>query len=84
MLQICEIFVYVNKRHKKMKNKCNCKCNDYKFNETKEHWFNQFKSEFLEVMNLGMDLRQNQLNGYCDKSGNEILNEWFDDKCKKF
>ncbi len=29
-----------------------------------------------KVMNLAMVLRQNQLNGYSDKSGNEVLAEY--------
>lgn len=38
------------------------------------------KSEFdqilLDVMNLGMSLRQNQLNGTSNESGVEVLNKW--------
>ena len=32
----------------------------------------------LDVMSLGMSLRQDQLNGWTDKSGNEILKEYMD------
>ena len=32
----------------------------------------------LDIMNLGMSLRQNQLNGWTDKSGNEVLKEYMD------
>lgn len=32
--------------------------------------------DLLEVMNLGMELRQNQLNGSDLRSGNEVLEEW--------
>lgn len=32
----------------------------------------------LDVMNLGMSLRQDQLKGWTDKSGNEILKEYMD------
>lgn len=32
--------------------------------------------DLLEVMNLGMELRQNQLNGTDLRSGNEVLEEW--------
>jgi hypothetical protein len=31
-----------------------------------------------DAMNLGMDLRQNQLDGSCDNSGNEVLKEYLD------
>lgn len=30
----------------------------------------------LDIMNLGMVLRQDQLNGYCDKSGNDVAQEY--------
>lgn len=30
----------------------------------------------LDVINLGMGLRQDQLNGWTDKSGNEVLKEY--------
>lgn len=36
-----------------------------------------------DVMNLGMTLRQNQLNGYSSKSGNEVLKEYLDGKTKE-
>jgi hypothetical protein len=32
----------------------------------------------LDVMNLGMSLRQDQLKGWTDKSGNEVLKEYMD------
>jgi len=32
----------------------------------------------LTVMNLGMDLRQNQLQGFRAKSGKEVLEEYLD------
>ena len=32
----------------------------------------------LDVMNLGMSLRQDQLTGWTDKSGNEVLKEYMD------
>ena len=32
----------------------------------------------LDVMNLGMSLRQDQLNGWTGKSGNEVLKEYMD------
>lgn len=31
-----------------------------------------------EIMNLGMELRQNQLNGSDTRSGNQVLKEYFD------
>lgn len=31
-----------------------------------------------DIMNLGMELRQNQLNGYDTRSGNEVMKEYFD------
>lgn len=36
-----------------------------------------------DIMNLGMSIRQDQLSGYCDKSGNEVLREWFKQNKKK-
>lgn len=36
----------------------------------------EIRSLCLSVMNLGMDLRQNQLNGFNCKSGNEVLEEF--------
>ena len=32
----------------------------------------------LDVMNLGMSLRQDQLNGWSSKSGNDVLKEYMD------
>lgn len=32
--------------------------------------------DLKNVMNLGMTLRENQLNGHSDKSGNAVLNEY--------
>lgn len=32
----------------------------------------------LDVINLGMSLRQNQLNGWTDKSGNEVLSDYLE------
>lgn len=32
----------------------------------------------LDIMNLGMSLRQNQLNGYTDKSGDDLVKEYMD------
>lgn len=37
----------------------------------------------LESMNLGMKVRQDQLNGYCSKSGKEILLDWFKNELEK-
>lgn len=34
------------------------------------------EADLLEVMNLGMELRQNQLNGTDLRSGNEVLEQW--------
>lgn len=38
------------------------------------------KEEVVEIckkiMNLGMCVRQDQLNSQCDKSGNQVLEEW--------
>lgn len=36
----------------------------------------EIRSLCLSVMNLGMDLRQNQLSGFNCKSGNEVLEEF--------
>lgn len=33
-----------------------------------------------EVMNLGMSTKQSQLNGFCTKSGREILEEFLRNK----
>jgi hypothetical protein len=38
----------------------------------------------LDVMNLGMVLRQNQLNGYSTISGKELLNDWIEKNHKEF
>lgn len=35
-----------------------------------------------KVMNLGMNLRQDQLQGYDNRSGNEVLNEFWVDFLK--
>ncbi len=35
---------------------------------------------FLEIMNLGMQLRQDQLNGHSDKSGNDVLRSYLNKK----
>lgn len=37
----------------------------------------------LDAVNLGMTTRQNQLNGSCQESGNDLHNEWFEQKKKK-
>lgn len=43
----------------------------------KTSWTREELDEILsEVMNLGMSLRQDQLNGYTSKSGNEVLEEY--------
>jgi len=34
------------------------------------------KDDLLTIMNLGMELRQNQLNGSDLRSGNEVLEDW--------
>ena len=36
----------------------------------------ELKEIFNEILNLGMTLRQDQLKGYCNKSGNEMLEEY--------
>lgn len=41
-----------------------------------EFKLSELKPIFKEIMNLGMDLRQNQLAGYATKSGNEVLHEY--------
>jgi hypothetical protein len=33
---------------------------------------------FLDIMNLGMSLRQDQLSGHSGRSGNEVLKEWLE------
>jgi hypothetical protein len=37
----------------------------------------------LDALDLGMTIRQNQLNGYSDKSGKELHKEWFEQFKKK-
>lgn len=43
----------------------------------------EVKDMLLEVMNLGMKVRQDQLSGHTDKSGNNFLWEWFEQNKKK-
>lgn len=52
-------------------------CTDCHINKEKD--IVKTKLMMLEVMNLGMDLRQKQLQGNCDKSGDEVLQEYFDE-----
>lgn len=40
------------------------------------------EEDLLEIMNLGMKLRQNQLSGFDNRSGNEVLKEWIENKNK--
>jgi hypothetical protein len=40
------------------------------------------KEDLLAVMNLGMVLRQAQLNGSDLRSGNDVLKEWIENKSK--
>ena len=42
----------------------------------------QVEKFLLDVMNLGMVVRQDQLNGYSEKSGNEILQDWINNNLK--
>jgi len=37
----------------------------------------------LDALDLGMKIRQNQLNGYSEKSGKELHKEWFEQFKKK-
>ncbi len=46
-------------------------------NKTVVFTLEEVKKIALDVMNLGLELRQNQLNGYSDKSGNMVLEEYF-------
>lgn len=41
------------------------------------------KDQLIEVMNLGMTLRQDQLTGHSDKSGVEVLNKWIEQNKNK-
>jgi hypothetical protein len=45
-----------------------------------EKQYTESEVKFLieRSMNMGMSIRQNQLQGYCGKSGKEQLNEWFE------
>lgn len=49
----------------------------YNFSEMNEETFREILNK---VMNLGMAVRQDQLRGYSDKSGNEVLDEWIEEK----
>ena len=56
--------------------------NQEKYDE-KYHILQKILKEFgLKALELGMNIRQNQLSGYSDKSGKEIYNEWFDNIVK--
>lgn len=46
--------------------------------EQKVFSFEELEKICLEVMNIGMNLRQLQLNGVSIKSGKEILKEYLD------
>lgn len=49
---------------------------------TKEESYNMTKPQLKEILNLGMIARQGQLNGYEQRSGNEILDKWIDKHLK--
>jgi len=63
----------------------------------RDYWFKQFQQEqdknkyseeevfqlTLDALDLGMKIRQNQLNGHSDKSGKELHSEWFEQLKKK-
>lgn len=52
--------------------------NYFNIKATKNSWNKEELRTFgLEVMNMGMDLRQQQLQGRTDKSGNDVFTEWF-------
>lgn len=38
--------------------------------------------ELTAILNLGMTIRQDQLNGHCNRSGNEILADWIKENLK--
>lgn len=40
------------------------------------HEYEELQTVFSDIMNLGMTLRQNQLNGSDGRSGNEVLEEY--------
>ena len=46
---------------------------------TQQNTYTEDEVKFLieKSMNMGMSIRQNQLQGYSSKSGKEQLDEWF-------
>ena len=47
--------------------------------KVKENWTKEeIKQIGLEIMNLGMKVRENQLAGFTQMSGNEFLEQWFE------
>lgn len=71
---------------------CTQRCTNevYAYGKCERHLFESkhstvYDKEFViklchEVMNLGMNVRQRQLQGHCGKSGNEELEEFLKDK----
>ena len=51
--------------------------------EMEKYYMEKHKNLFNVVMNLGMQLRQDQLNGRV-QSGNDILSEWYNEKMKEY
>lgn len=52
--------------------------NDFIADVRRSFSYEEVQKIALDVMNLGMSLRQDQLNGWTDKSGNEVLKEYMD------
>ena len=57
--------------------KINLKDNTITIKKIKDTWNREEVESLLhDVLSLGMEIRQNQLNGYCNKSDNEYLKEF--------
>ncbi len=52
--------------------------NDFIADVRRSFSLEEVKKIASDIMNLGMELRQNQLNGYDVRSGNEVMKEYFD------
>lgn len=44
--------------------------------QLKPKTYNVTKDQIKEILNIGMEIRQNQLNGTEHRSGNEIIEDW--------
>ena len=68
---------YINQKHSQ--DRCMSFIDGYEARRLEES--NSYTpQDLLEVMNLGMSLRQSQLNGSDSRSGNEVLYQWMQNK----